>query len=104
MLKNFFKADTIHKKVVPHLDIIFILRPTLFFSIWVMVSIGMYLANNIYIKHLIWNTEFYFNTVLFFIAIIPIIEMPAIIPILTTLVKSIIYVCKADNINNIIRV
>lgn len=69
MLKNFFKHHTIHKKIVPYLDILFILRPTLFFSIWVMVSIGMYLGGNIYINNFIWNTEFYFNTLLFFIAI-----------------------------------
>ena len=51
MIKNFFKNNPIHKKIVPSLDFLMLLRPTLFFSVWVMICIGMYissiLSNNI---------------------------------------------------------
>ena len=45
MIKNFLKSHSIHKKIAPSLDIFMLLRPTLFFSVWVMVCIGMYIAS-----------------------------------------------------------
>jgi len=45
MIKNFFKNNSIHKNIAPYFDYIFLFRPTLFFAIWVMISIGMYLAH-----------------------------------------------------------
>ena len=45
MIKNFLKSHSIHKKIVPFLDIFILLRPTLFFSVWVMTCIGMYIAS-----------------------------------------------------------
>ena len=45
MIKNFILYHPIHKKIVKYFDYFFLLRPTLFFAIWVMISIGMYLAH-----------------------------------------------------------
>ena len=45
MIKNFLKSHPVHKKIVPYLDTFIIFRPTLFFSVWVMVCIGMYIAS-----------------------------------------------------------
>ena len=45
MIKNFLKSHSIHKKIVPSLDFFMLLRPTLFFSVWVMICIGMYIAS-----------------------------------------------------------
>jgi len=44
MIKNFFKSHSVHKKIAPLFDILMISRPTLFFSVWVMVCIGMYIG------------------------------------------------------------
>ena len=44
MIKKFFKSHPIHKKIVPLFDSLMIIRPTLFFSVWVMVCIGMYIG------------------------------------------------------------
>ena len=41
MVKKFLKSHPVHKKIVPHLDYLFLVRPTLFFSVWVMIVIGM---------------------------------------------------------------
>lgn len=45
MIKNFLKNNVIHKKIVPNLDFLMLLRPTLFFSVWVMICIGMYISS-----------------------------------------------------------
>ena len=44
MIKNFFKNHHIHQKIVPYLDDIFIYNPTMFFTVWVMIYIGMYIG------------------------------------------------------------
>ena len=44
MIKSFFKNNSIHKKIVPVFDILFLFRPTLFFVVWLMISIGLYLG------------------------------------------------------------
>ena len=43
MLKNFLKNHPIHKNISVRLDPLFIFRPTIFFSVWLMICIGMYL-------------------------------------------------------------
>ena len=43
MIKNFLKENSIHKKIVPYLDIIFIFSPISFFVTWILICIGMYL-------------------------------------------------------------
>ena len=54
MIKKFIKSNPIHKKIVPSFDYFMLFRPTLFFSIWVMVCIGMYISglvnNNVVIN------------------------------------------------------
>ncbi len=45
MIKNFLKNNPIHKKIVPRLDYLMLLRPTLFFSVWIMICIGMYISS-----------------------------------------------------------
>ena len=51
MIKSFLKNNPIHKKIVPYLDYLFILRPTSFFIAWPLLCVGMYiplyLNNNI---------------------------------------------------------
>jgi len=44
MIKKFFKENKIHKKIVPYLDLFFLLRPIGNFAIWVMLCIGMYIS------------------------------------------------------------
>ena len=51
MVKNFFKNHPVHKKIIPYMDYIFLFKPTKFFLVWVLVCIGMYIAQvevNIY--------------------------------------------------------
>ena len=43
MIKNFLKENSVHKKIVPKLDVLFIFSPILFFVVWVLICIGMYL-------------------------------------------------------------
>jgi len=69
MIKKFFKDHSIHKKIVPLFDTLFILRPTLFFSVWVMITIGMATATLSFNQHAIWLTEFNYSTLLIFIGI-----------------------------------
>ena len=66
MVKRFLKYHPVHKKLVPSLDILFLLRPTLFFSVWVMVVMGMSSAqmnlsnHSLWISQLSWGTFFTF--------------------------------------------
>ena len=45
MIKKFLKSHSIHRRIVPSLDVFMLFRPTLFFSVWVMICIGMYIAS-----------------------------------------------------------
>jgi len=69
MIKRFLKYHLIHKKLVPNLDIVFLLRPTLFFSVWVMVVIGMASAQMYLVNHPLWITEFSWKTFLTFVGL-----------------------------------
>ncbi len=62
MIKRFLKYHPIHKKLVPSLDIVFLLRPTLFFSVWVMVVMGMSSAQMKLVNHPLWIDEFAWGT------------------------------------------
>ena len=66
MIKRFLKYHPVHKKLVPKLDIVFLLRPTLFFSVWVMVVIGMASAQMHLVGHPLWITELSWMTFLVF--------------------------------------
>ena len=69
MIKRFLKYHPIHKKLVPNLDIVFLLRPTFFFSVWVMVVIGMSSAQMHLVDYPLWITEFSFMTFLIFLGL-----------------------------------
>ena len=58
MIKKFLQTHSIHKKIVPRFDIIFIIRPTLFFAVWVMVISGMISAEVRINPSSIWITNF----------------------------------------------
>lgn len=69
MIKKFLKNHPIHKKLVPYLDVVFLLRPTLFFSVWVMVAMGMSSAQMYYFDHPLWISSISWKTLLVFIGI-----------------------------------
>ena len=58
MIKKFLQSHPIHKKIAPRFDIIFIIRPTLFFVVWVMVVSGMISAEIRINPSSIWMTNF----------------------------------------------
>ena len=66
MIKWFLKYHPVHKKLVSKLDIVFLLRPTLFFSVWVMVVIGMASAQMHLVGHPLWITELSWRILLAF--------------------------------------
>ena len=45
MIKEFLKSNSIHKKIVPLLDVIMVARLSCFFGVWAMVCIGMYIGD-----------------------------------------------------------
>ena len=69
MIKRFLKYHPVHKKFVPNLDIVFLLRPTFFFSVWVMVVIGMSSAQMHLVDYPLWITEFSFMTFFVFLGL-----------------------------------
>ena len=57
MIKKFLQYHPVHKKIVPKFDTIFLLRPTIFFAVWVMVIVGIISAEmNMYVSSL-WITK-----------------------------------------------
>ena len=69
MIKNFFITHPIHKKIVKYFDIFFLLRPTLYFSVWVMIAIGMYSAQNHLYTYPIWISDLSYQTLFLFLGI-----------------------------------
>ena len=69
MIKRFLKYHPVHKIIAPNLDIIFLLRPTLFFSVWVMVVMGMYSAQTSLINYPLWISEFSWRTLFIFLGV-----------------------------------
>jgi len=70
MIKKFLKENSIHKKIVPYLDIFFVLSPISFFVTWILVCIGMYLDTFFPILFLqettLYITQFNINTLFLF--------------------------------------
>ena len=58
MIKKFLKHHPVHKKIVPILDPVFLLRPTMFFAVWIMVIVGMISAELNMNTSCLWMTEF----------------------------------------------
>ncbi len=70
MIKGFLKNHHIHHKIVPYLDNFFVYNPTLFFTVWVFISIGMYLAHQDILINPQWITsETSFKTIFLFISL-----------------------------------
>ena len=69
MIKRFLKYHPLHKKLVPNLDIVFLLRPTFFFAVWVMVIVGMSSAQMYLADYPLWITEFSWMTFLAFLGL-----------------------------------
>ena len=69
MIKRFLKFHPIHKKIVKYFDALFILRPSLFFPVWIMIASGMISSSMQIERHRIWINEFNINTLLLFIGI-----------------------------------
>ena len=69
MIKKFFKNHSIHKKIVPSFDYVFLFRPTLFFAVWVMICIGMYLAHLEFDTYPQWISTINTKTVFLFISL-----------------------------------
>ena len=69
MIKNFLKYHPIHKKLVKYLDLLFILRPSLFFPVWIMIASGMITSSMQNDRFRIWINEFNLNTFLVFLGV-----------------------------------
>ena len=69
MIKKFLKSHPIHRKIVTKLDYFFLIRPTLFFSVWVMMAIGMATARIQYSLPAVGIHQFSFSTLLSFIGV-----------------------------------
>ena len=69
MIKNFFIYHRIHKSIVPIFDKFFIVRPTLFFSIWVMLVCGMICAKTNSGNGSLWIFNFEIRTLFLFAGI-----------------------------------
>ena len=57
MVKNFLKNHYVHQKIAPYLDEFFIYNPTLFFTVWVMISMGMYIGHRDILMNPQWITS-----------------------------------------------
>ena len=57
MIKKFLQNHPIHNRIVPLFDVIFLLRPTIFFAVWIMVVVGIISAEQS--KHIasLWHTD-----------------------------------------------
>ncbi|MBT3251900.1 MAG: UbiA family prenyltransferase [Candidatus Marinimicrobia bacterium] len=68
MILRFLK-NPVHKNFVPFLDNLFLLRPTLFFPVWVMVTAGMTASIMNISRYQVWLSDFDFFTLALFIGI-----------------------------------
>ena len=69
MIKRFLQSHPVHKKIVPKLDLFFLINPTLFFSIWILPVSGMICANINISENSLWNTQFSYKILLLFLGI-----------------------------------
>ena len=69
MIKSFFRDNKIHKSIFPYFDYIFLLRPTLYFAIWVMVVLGMATAKMTIISYPLWINKLDYSTFFIFFGI-----------------------------------
>ena len=69
MIKEFFISHPMHKKIVKHFDLFFILRPSLFFPVWIMLTSGIYSSTILINRDVYWITTININIILLFIGI-----------------------------------
>ena len=69
MVKRFLRDNPIHKKIVPFFDYFFLMRPTLYFGVWVMVVLGMAMAKMTMINHPLWISTYDYSTFFVFLGI-----------------------------------
>jgi len=58
MIKKFLLHHPVHKKIISLFDTFFLLRPTMFFAVWIMVVVGIISAKMHMHASLLWVTEF----------------------------------------------
>lgn len=66
MIKKFLRDNKVHKKIVPVFDSLFLLRPTLFFPVWIMITVGMAAAKMEFVRHQILISNFNYQTLALF--------------------------------------
>ena len=69
MIKSFLKNHSIHKKIVPHFDYLFIYNPTSFFTIWVMICVGMYIGHLTFYNYPQWIISFDLKILFLFLSL-----------------------------------
>ena len=62
MIKTFFTSNPIHKKIVPTLDWLMLLKIERMLSVWVMICVGMYLGSLLNNSLSVNNTDYNLNT------------------------------------------
>ena len=79
MVKKFLLHHPVHKKIVPFLDSIFLLRPTFYFSIWGIIVSGMITMNLCFNDDFYWDLSFSIKTSIIFFLITLLISSAFII-------------------------
>ncbi|NQU68183.1 MAG: UbiA family prenyltransferase [Candidatus Marinimicrobia bacterium] len=69
MIKKFIKDHPLHKKIAPVFDALFLLRPTLFFPVWIMITAGMTASRMNISRYQVWLHDFDLSTLSLFIGI-----------------------------------
>ncbi len=67
MIKDFFKTHPIHKRISKKFDYLFLLRPTLFFPVWIMLAAGMAVGSLHQDNFLVWQTNIHISVIALFI-------------------------------------
>tara|TARA_Y100000996_G_C22506117_1_gene636446 strand:+ start:255 stop:1241 length:987 start_codon:yes stop_codon:yes gene_type:complete len=69
-LIKFIKSHFLNKKIVRYFDYIFVFRPVLFFTVWLVICLGMYIGHlAIYNEIPQWLIKFDFKTTLLFVSL-----------------------------------
>ena len=68
-LTNFLKNSSLNLKVVKNIDFLFLIRPTSYFIIWLVLCVGMYIPAFAYDDIQLFVKEFNLNTFVFFVSI-----------------------------------
>ena len=69
MIKNFLKTHPMHKQIAGSLDLFFLVMPTSYFIVWVLLAIGMYVPMQANESILMFITSYSLKTVVLFISV-----------------------------------